>query len=123
MWPHVPAICPFRAKTCHTGRRRDGCAITPAHLAAIHEALGGDGAKAAALVQAYLLDRISGECQRWVDIRVPGAKEVGRWKVPSKGLPKDFAAALRDLYLLCVSSVTVRQRTAEWVRIMRETKG
>ena len=97
--------------------------ITPAHLAAIHEALSGDGAEAAALVQAYLLDRISGECRRWVDIRVRGARDAGRWQVPSKGLKPDFAAALRDLYLLCVSDVRVRRRTAEWIAIMRETRG
>ena len=95
--------------------------ITPAHLAAIHEAFGGVGATA--LVQAYLLDRISGECQRWVDIRVRGARHTGRWQVPSKGLKPDFVAALKDLYLLCVSNVQVRRRTAEWIAIMRETKG
>jgi hypothetical protein len=71
----------------------------------------------------YLLDRISGECRRWVDIRASGARDAGRWQVPSKGLKPDFAAALKDLYLLCVSDVEVRRRTAEWIAIMRETRG
>ncbi len=37
-------------------------------------------------------------------------------------LPPDFAAAFRDLYRLCVSRPKVRQRTAGWGEIMRETK-
>jgi len=57
-----------------------------------------------------------------VEFRVAGARESGKWAVPSKGLPTDFAAALQNLYVLCVSSVKVRQRTAEWVEIMRETR-
>jgi hypothetical protein len=56
-----------------------------------------------------------------VDIRVPGARQTGNWEVPSKGLPKDFAVSLSDLYVLCVSSAKVRQRTAEWITLMRET--
>jgi transcriptional regulator with XRE-family HTH domain len=96
--------------------------IRPAHLTAIFEALGGSNAENAVLVQAYLLDRISEECRRWVGIRIPGVKETGKWAVPSKGLSPAFAGAFKDLYLLCVSNVKVRQRTAEWVEIMRETK-
>lgn len=57
-----------------------------------------------------------------VDISVAGAREHGHWEVPSTGLPKDFADAFRDLYMLSVSSATIRQRTAEWIAIMRETK-
>jgi len=52
--------------------------IRPAHLTAIFEGLGGTKAENAALVQAYLLDRISEECWRWVDIRIVGAKDTGR---------------------------------------------
>lgn len=97
--------------------------IKPAHLEAISAALGGTPANNAALIQAYLFDLLPDDCRRLVEIGIPGAKETGRWKVPSKGLPKWFATALRDLYVLCVSSVKVRERTAGWVEIMRETKG
>lgn len=55
-------------------------------------------------------------------IRVVGARETGRWRVPSKGLPEKFAAEFADLYKLTVSNAKVRQRTAEWIAIMRETK-
>lgn len=96
--------------------------ITPAHLEAIFGALGGTPADNAALVQAYLFDLLPEECRGLVEIRIPGAKPAARWAVPSKDLPKWFATALRDLYVLCVSSVTVRQRTAEWIALMRETK-
>lgn len=97
--------------------------IKPAHLEAISAALGGTPADNAVLIQAYLFDLLPDECRGLVEIRVPGIKESGRWKVPSKGLPKDFAAALRELYVLCVSRVKVRQRTAGWIEIMRKTKG
>jgi transcriptional regulator with XRE-family HTH domain len=97
--------------------------IKPAHLEAISAALGGTPADNAALIQAYLFDLLPEECRGLVEIRVPGAKETGRWSVPSKGLPKWFAAALRELYVLCASNATVRQRTAEWVKMMREMKG
>jgi transcriptional regulator with XRE-family HTH domain len=97
--------------------------IKPAHLQAISVALGGTPADNTALVQAYLFDLLPDGCRGLVAINVPGAREVGKWKVPSKGLPQDFAAAFRDLYRLCVSRPSVRQRTAEWIEIMRETKG
>jgi hypothetical protein len=92
-------------------------------VAAIPLELSDTPADNAALVQAYLYVLLPDGCRGLVDIRVPGARETGRWKVPLKGLPRDFAAALRDLYVLCVSNARVRQRTAEWVQIMRETKG
>jgi transcriptional regulator with XRE-family HTH domain len=98
--------------------------VKPTHLQAISEALGSTPADNAALVQAYMFDLLPDGCRGLVEIRVPGVREsAGKWEVPSKGLPGEFAAALRDLYVLCVSSARVRQRTAEWVRIMRETKG
>lgn len=97
--------------------------VTPAHAAAIFEASGGTPADNVALVQAYLFDLLPDGCRGLVEIRVPGARETGKWEVPSKGLPRDFAAAFRALYVLCVSNVKVRQRTTEWVEIMRETKG
>ena len=43
--------------------------------------------------------------------------------MPSKGLPEKFAAEFADLYKMTVSNSKVRQRTAEWIQLMRETKG
>jgi hypothetical protein len=43
--------------------------------------------------------------------------------VPTKGLSNDFATDFADLYKLTVSNAKVRQRTAEWIAIMEETKG
>jgi DNA-binding Xre family transcriptional regulator len=97
--------------------------VKPAHLAAISATLGGTPADNAALVQAYLFDLLPENCRGLVEIRAPGVRETGKWEVPSKGLPRDFAAAFKNLYLLCVSDVKVRQRTAEWIALMRETKG
>jgi integrase len=34
-------------------------------------------------------------CCDQIKIRIPGAKRAGKWEVPSKRLPQDFAAALR----------------------------
>lgn len=96
--------------------------VKPAHLAAIAEALGGKPADNAALVQAYLFDLLPEDCRGLVEIRVAGAKETGKWEVPSEHLPKAFAADLRELYRLCAGHPRVRQRTAEWITIMRETK-
>lgn len=97
--------------------------IKPAHLEAISSGLGGTPADNATLIQAYLYDLLPDDCRGLVDVRVLGAKETGRWEVPSKDLSKAFAGALRDLYVLCVSNVKVRQRTADWIEIMRGTKG
>ena len=94
--------------------------VKPSHLAAIYEALGGSAAEKAVLAEAFLLDLISEECRRWVEIRRLGAKEAGRWQLPTRGLPPDFAAAFKDLYSLCVSNVKVRHRTREWIALMRE---
>jgi hypothetical protein len=58
-----------------------------------------------------------------VDIRFAGAHQPGRWEVPTKGLPKDFALAFQDLYVLCASNAKVRHDTAEWIALMRETTG
>lgn len=95
--------------------------INPAHAAAIHGALEGSATGRAALCHAYLFDLLPENCRGLVEIRVAGAKDTGRWQVPSKGVPKDFAAALQELYVLCVSDVKVRERTAEWIGIMRES--
>jgi transcriptional regulator with XRE-family HTH domain len=97
--------------------------VKPAHLQAISAALGGTPAENAALVQAYLFDLLPEDCRGLVEIHVPGAREAGRWEVPSKGLPPDFAKAFRELYVLCASRPRVRQRTREWVAIMREVSG
>jgi transcriptional regulator with XRE-family HTH domain len=96
--------------------------IRPGHVAAIAEALGGKPVDTAALVQGYLFDLLPEDCRGLVEIRVAGAKETGKWEVPSKGLPKAFASDLQDLYRLCVAHPRVRQRTAEWITIMGETK-
>lgn len=98
-------------------------AIKPPHLAAICGALGGKPADTAALVQAYLFDLLPESCRGLVEIRTAGAKETSKWEVPTKKLPQDFAAAFRELYVLCASRPKVRQRTAEWVEIMREITG
>jgi DNA-binding Xre family transcriptional regulator len=97
--------------------------ITPAHLAAICKALGSTPADSAALIQAYAYDLLPEKLRGMVDIRVLGAREAGKWEVPSKGLPPAFAAEFVDLYKLTVSNSKVRQRTAEWIQLMRETKG
>jgi transcriptional regulator with XRE-family HTH domain len=96
--------------------------IKPAHLAAICSALGGTPAELAPLAQAYLYDLLPPGCRGLVDVRIPGTRDNG-WEVPTKGLPADFAAAFREFYILCVANPKVRQRTSEWVALMRETKG
>jgi hypothetical protein len=97
--------------------------IKPAHLAAICNAVSSTATDTAALVEAYLFDLLPESCRGLIEIRVPGAVNTGKWDVPTKGLPANFAAALRDLYVLCVANPKARERTAEWVEIMRETKG
>jgi transcriptional regulator with XRE-family HTH domain len=96
--------------------------IRPAHVAAICGALGTP-AETAAMSQAYLYDLLPDSCRGLVDIRVSGNRETGRWEVPTKGLPPDFASKFRELYALCVAHPKVLRRTSEWVRLMRETKG
>jgi transcriptional regulator with XRE-family HTH domain len=96
--------------------------IRPDHVAAICGALGTP-AETAALSQAYLYDLLPDSCKGLVDIRVQGSRETGKWDVPTKGLPADFAAKYRDLYALCVSQPKVLRRTSEWIALMRETKG
>jgi hypothetical protein len=73
------------------------------------------------LVQAYLFDLLPDTCRGLVDIRMPGAHESKKWELPSKGLPKDFAAAFQDLYVMCASDAKVRQRTSEWIALMLDT--
>ena len=97
--------------------------IKPAHLAAICKALGSTPGDTASLIQAYAYDLLPENLRGMVDIRVLGAREAGKWEVPSKGLPPAFAAEFADLYKLTVSNSEVRQRTAEWIQLMRETKG
>ena len=97
--------------------------IKPGHLAAICGALGTTPADTAPIVQAYLYDLLPESCRGLIEICVPGARDSGRWKVPSKGLPPHFAVELRNLYRLCVTDPKVRRRTAEWVELMRETAG
>lgn len=94
--------------------------VTPKHAAAIFNALPGSPESRAALCQAYLFDLLPDTIRGMVDIRLVGAKDSGKWEVPSKHLPTDFARAMRDLYILCASDVKVRERTAEWIQIMRE---
>jgi transcriptional regulator with XRE-family HTH domain len=96
--------------------------VTVAHFDAICSALGSTPANKAALVQGYLFELLPNECRGNVDIRTPGAREAGKWEVPSKGLPKDFAEKFRDLYVLCASNPKVRRRTKEWIELMSETK-
>ena len=96
--------------------------VKPPHVGAIFEALGGSPESRAAFAQAYFFDLLPENLRGLLDVRLSGAKESGRWEVPTKGLPKDFAVAFRALYVLCATSVEVRERTGEWIEIMRETK-
>jgi transcriptional regulator with XRE-family HTH domain len=96
--------------------------IKPPHVGAIAEALGG-GAAGGVLVEAYLFDLLPDSCRGLIEVRWPGMKTGERWAVPTKGLSRAFAGQLEDLYRLCASSAKVRQRTAEWIALMRETKG
>ena len=77
--------------------------------------------RGAALIEAYLMDLVPEECRRWVEIRYPGMPAGLRWNVPAKGLPPEFAGQFAELYRLCVSSARVRERTKEWIAIMRES--
>jgi Cro/C1-type HTH DNA-binding domain len=97
--------------------------IKPAHLAAISKALSEKPADVAALAQAYLFDLLPDDCRGRVEIKATGARETGKWEVPSKGLPKEFATAFQDLYVLCASDAQARQRTAQWIALMRDTIG
>ena len=45
---------------------------------------------------------------------------AAKWKVPVRDLPKEFAAQFVELYRLCASSVRVRERTREWIKMMTE---
>jgi hypothetical protein len=56
-------------------------------------------------------------------IRLPGTRETGKWEVPSRGLPKDFAEKFSALYVLCASNAKVRQRATEWITVMHESTG
>ena len=97
--------------------------VSMGHLEAIVAALGNTPADKATLVQAYLFDLLPDACRGNVDIRLPGTRETGKWEVPSRGLPKDFAEKFSTLYVLCASNAKVRQRTKEWIAVMRESTG
>ena len=96
--------------------------ITPAHLEVIF-GLGRHAGRQRGLGSSLPIRPIAGGMPRAGGD--PRSRRQGNRPVESavEGSAKDFAAALRDLYVLCVSSVKVRQRTAGWVKIMRETKG
>jgi len=96
--------------------------INPAHLSIIVQALDATPADTAALIQAYLFDLLPDACRGLIEILPPSALKSERWKMPSKGLPPEFARSLTDLYILCASSAAVRRRTAGWIEIMRETQ-
>jgi hypothetical protein len=96
--------------------------ITPAHLVGIVKGLDGTPTDNAALIQAYLYDLLPERARGLIDVRCNGARESGKWKLPTDGLPTDFAEKIRDLYVLCATRAKVRQRTAEWIALMRETK-
>lgn len=95
--------------------------VSPGHLGAIVRCLASKPADTAALVEAYLFELVPEPVRGLVEVRVPGAKQGARWAVPAKGLPVEFAEAFRDLYRLCVNQPKVRQRTTEWISMMRET--
>jgi transcriptional regulator with XRE-family HTH domain len=95
--------------------------VKPAHVGAIAEALGG-GAAGGVLIEAYLFDLLPDSCRGLIEVRYPGLKTGERWAVPTKGLSRAFAGQFEDLYRLCASDAKVRDRTAEWIQLMRETK-
>jgi len=94
--------------------------VKPAHAGAIIEALGGVKISGA-LVEAYLFDLLPIKCRGLVEIKYAGMPTSGKWTLPTKGLNRNFAGQFEELYKLCVSSVKVRQRTKEWIEVMRET--
>lgn len=93
--------------------------IRPGHAGLMAAAFGGT--TGAALVEAYLYDLLPPKCRGLVEVSYPGHK-TGKWNVPVKGLPGEFAGQWEAFYRLCASSATVRERTAEWAALMRETK-
>lgn len=93
--------------------------VKPGHAGALAEALGG-GAAGAVLTEAYLFDLLPDSCRGLIEIRYPGQRAGERWAVPTKGLNREFAGQFADLYVLCASSAKIRQRTAEWIALMRE---
>jgi Helix-turn-helix len=95
--------------------------IKPRHVGALTAAFGGTAG--AVLVEAYLYDLLPPECRGLIEVRYPGQKTGKAWTVPVKGLDREFAGQWEDFYRLCASSATVRERTAEWIALMRETKG
>lgn len=96
------------------------CTVAKKHAEALATAFG-KGKAGAALTEAYLLDLVSEECRRWIEIKFPEMSSSTKWMVPTKGLNRDFAEKMSDLYRLCVSSALVRRRTKEWIAIMRES--
>lgn len=97
--------------------------ISPAHLLAVLKALAGAPVDTAALIETYLWDALPDPCRRMVEIRFPGTKKTGHWRVPSKGLPADFARDLERPDLLGVEHPKVRRPTGNCVRMMRESMG
>lgn len=95
--------------------------IKPRHAGALAEAFGGTAGSV--LVEAYLYDLLPPECRSLIEIRFPGRKTGKGWAVEVKGLDREFAGQWEEFYRLCASSATVRERTAEWIALMRETKG
>jgi transcriptional regulator with XRE-family HTH domain len=96
--------------------------ITPRHLGAIVEAMGGAKVEGA-LIEAYLFDLLPNDCRGLIEVKYPGKVVGGKWTLPTKGLSQEFAGQLEELYKLCVSSVKVRQRTQDWIKLMREVSG
>jgi hypothetical protein len=96
--------------------------IKPVHVGAIAGAIGG-GAAGAVLVEAYLYDLLPPGCRGLVEVKYPGQKSGKGWAVQVTGLPKDFANQWQAFYKLCAADAKVRERTSEWLALMRETKG
>ena len=112
----APATHILRAPTSESCYRT----IKPAHAGAIIEALGGVKI-GGDLVEAYLFDLLPVRCRGLVEIKYAGMLTSGKWTLPTKGLSRNFAGQFEELYKLCVSNVKVRQRTKEWIEVMRET--
>ncbi|HKB89378.1 MAG TPA: helix-turn-helix transcriptional regulator [Opitutaceae bacterium] len=96
--------------------------IKPAHLAAICENVTDNAPERAELVKIYLLDLLPDPLKGAVEIKtLSQPKDFEDWFLRRNRLPGNFAKDFEELYKLCVSVQKVRSRTADWIRIMRET--
>lgn len=95
--------------------------VRTSHVERIAGAFGGPG-PGGLLVEAYLHDLVPERLRGLFEVRYPDMPKATKWSLPSKRLPQPFADGFRELYFLCAANVTVRERTQEWIQLMRETR-